>query len=227
MKNHWKTLYKKVTLIGLIFLTFSISAEAASKKKEAEDASKRIEALDELDFIDMLNSVDVGKTSDLIQKFQTKEGKTRLLNGKYNPKGECTVEAFRNKEVLLVTIPAHLLFSPNMSELKQGAGEYLAPIKRYLKDPDMYRVLIVMHTDNTGSELYREQLTADRVNSVFDWFDNSGIDTRYLFSYALGDDMPLKPNDSMENRDKNRRLEIYLVPGTKMVEQAQKGRIAF
>ncbi len=39
--------------------------------------------------------------------------------------------------------------------------------------------------------------------------------------------MPLKSNDSMDNRDKNRRLEIYLVPGEKMVQQAQKGRIAF
>lgn len=90
----------------------------------------------------------------------------------------------------------------------------------------MYRVMLVMHTDNTGSEPYREQLTVDRVNAVFDWFDNSGSDTRYLFSYALGDDMPLRPNDSMDNRDKNRRLEIYLVPGSKMVQQAQKGRIA-
>ena len=84
-----------------------------------------------------------------------------------------------------------------------------------------------MCSSDLGSDLYREQLTTDRVNAVFDWFDESGADTRYLFSYSLGDDMPLKSNDSMDNRDKNRRLEIYLVPGEKMVQQAQKGRIAF
>lgn len=91
----------------------------------------------------------------------------------------------------------------------------------------MYRVMLVMHTDNTGNEAYREQLTVDRVNTVFDWFVNSGSDTRYLFSYAIGDSMPLRANDSMDNRDKNRRLEIYLVPGQKMVDQAKKGRISF
>ncbi|MDE6077808.1 MAG: OmpA family protein [Muribaculaceae bacterium] len=192
-----------------------------------DKADNRIESLDELDFIEMINSVDVSKYSDLIQKFQTKEGKTKLLNGKYNPKGECTVEAYRNKEVLLITIPAHLLFNPNETDLKKGASEYLAPIRRYLKEPDTYRVMLVMHTDNTGSEHYREQLTADRVNSVFDWYENSGSDTRYLFSYALSDDMPLRPNDSMDNRDKNRRLEIYLVPGQVMLEQAKKGKISF
>ena len=225
MRNHWKILFKCLLFLSL-YIGTSETVYGNSKKETAENDS-RIAALDDLEFIDMLYSVDVGKTSDLIQKFQTKEGKNRLLNGKYNPKGECSVEAFRNKEVLLITIPAHLLFAPNMTDLKSNASEYLTPINRYLKDPDMYRVLLVMHTDNTGSEEYRDQLTADRVNSVFDWFDNSGIDTKYLFSYALGDSMPLKPNDSIDNRKKNRRLEIYLMPGKKMVEQAQKGRIAF
>lgn len=225
MKNRLKVSSK--TLLKAILCCFLITANNLSKAAEKDSSNARIEALDELDFIEMLNSVDVSKTSDLIQKFQTKEGKTRLLNGKYNPKGECTVEAYRNKEVLLVTIPAHLLFTPNSTDLKKEAGEYLAPIRRYLKEPDMYRVMLVMHTDNTGSEAYREKLTADRVNSVFDWFENSGSDTRYLFSYAIGDDMPLLQNDSMENRYKNRRLEIYLVPGEKMLEQSKKGKISF
>lgn len=226
MKNRWKTLSKKFVIFSMFFAACTFS-QAAPPKNNSTETTGRVEELDKMDFIEMLNSVDVEKYSDLIQKFQTKEGKTRLLNGKYNPKSECTVEAFRNKEVLLVTIPAHLLFAPNMTELRKEAVDYLSPIRRYLKDPDMYRVMLVMHTDNTGSEPYREQLTADRVNAVFDWFEDSGSDTSYLFSYALGDDMPLRPNDSMDNRDKNRRLEIYLLPGTKMVQQAQKGRIAF
>ena len=210
-----------MSIVLLLFPSFTFS------KSNEKDSQERISELDDMDFIEMLNSVDTKEGSSLIQKFQAKEGKNRLLNGKYNPSGECKVEAFRNKEVLLITIPAHLLFDPNDTELKNGAGEYLSPIKRYLKDPDMFRVMLVMHTDNTGSEEYRDRITVERVNSIFDWFEDSGVNTRYLFSYALGDEMPLKPNDSMENRRLNRRLEIYLVPGKKMVEQAQKGRIAF
>lgn len=217
---------KSVETLRLFF--FFLTAVGVITSCMAENLKgERIQHLDDLDFIEMLNSVDVSKATELIQKFQTKEGKTKLLNGKYGPKGECAVEAYRNKEVLLITIPAHLLFSPNETELKQGAAEYLSPIRRYLREPDMYRVMIVMHTDNTGSESYRENITSERVNAVFDWFEHSGSDTTYLFSYALGDDMPLRKNDSMENRDKNRRLEIFLVPGEKMLEQAKKGRISF
>ncbi len=220
MNSRLKTLFRRLLAAGMLGAScIPVFAETRS--------GERVPELDDLSFIEMLNSVDVDKTSDLIQKFQNKEGKTRLLNGKYNPKGECTVEAYRNKEVLLITIPASLLFAPNDSELKNGASDYLAPIRRYLRDPDMYRVMLVMHTDNTGSEAYRDTLTEHRVNAVFDWFEKSGSDTSYLFSYALGDDMPLRPNDSMDNRARNRRLEVYLVPGEKMVEQAKKGRISF
>ena len=234
MKSLWKILCNTLIASGIVFSIPSVASNAADKKGKASltataetSSDQRIEALDDLDFIEMLNSVDVGKASELIQKFQTKEGKSRLLNGKYNPKGECTVEAYRNKEVLLITIPAHLLFGPNMTELKQSASEYLTPIRRYLKEPDMYRVMLVMHTDNTGSEAYRDKLTVERAEAVFNWFDDRGDDTRYLFDYAMSDDMPLKPNNSVENRADNRRLEIYLVPGKKMLEQAKRGRIVF
>ena len=218
--------YKNILILILSMLSILVPIRSLAKDN-GKEAHGRIQELDDMDFIEMLNSVDTGSGSSLIQKFQAKEGKNRLLNGKYNPSGECKVEAFRNKEVLLITIPAHLLFEPNETVLRKGAQEYLSPIKRYLKEPDMFRVMLVMHTDNTGSAEYRDQLTLERVDAVFDWFEDSGVNTQYLFPYALGDDMPLKPNDSMENRRQNRRLEIYLVPGTKMVQQAQKGRIAF
>lgn len=220
--------FKTILYIFSLLCFLGMAPFDASAKPKEKESNERSEELDDLDFVEMLNSVETGSTSALIQKFQAKEGKNKLWK-KYNNEKEpnLKVEAFRNKEVLLITIPAHMLFAPNDTELKAGSSDLLSPIRRYLKDPDMFRVLLVMHTDNTGSEEYRDKLTLDRVNSVFDWFEDSGVNTNYLFSYALGDSMPLTNNDTMENRDKNRRLEIYLVPGSKMVKQAQKGRIAF
>ncbi|MCM1152809.1 MAG: OmpA family protein [Muribaculum sp.] len=226
MKNLWKTLSKYIACVALA-TSMLLTVVPSSAQSNTPESAGRIHELDEMTFIEMLNSVDLGKASATVQKFQAKEGNNRLLNGKYGKKGECNVESYRNKEVLVVTIPAHLLFGPNETELLATAADYLTPIKRYLRDADMYRVLLVMHTDNTGSEQYRDEITEDRVDAVFDWFDNSGADTRYLFSYAMSDEMPLVKNDSMQNRDKNRRLEIYLMPGKKMLDQAKSGRIQF
>lgn len=220
MKNPLKTCCRAFAAFAISFASFCAAAE-----KPAD--LQRFDELDNLSFVEMVNSVDLGKNSELIRKFQDKEGKNRLLNGRNIPKSDWKVEFFRNKEVLLITIPASKLFAPNATALRPGASEYLNPIRRYLKDPDMYRVLLVMHTDNTGASAYRDKLTIDRAGAVFNWFEGHGEDTRYLFDYAMSDDMPLKPNNSVENRADNRRLEIYLVPGKKMLEQAKKGRIVF
>ena len=187
--------------------------------------------LEDQTFTQMLKSVDLSgepKAAELIRKFQDLEARQKLMNGPLSPKnGGCTIEAFRKKEVILITIPAELLFAPNDVELKPAASRLLSPVKRYMKDPDMFRVLLVMHTDNTGSEEYRENITAERVDAVTSWFEDNGADTSYVFSYAFGDDAPLVSNTSMENRAKNRRLEVYLMPGNKMLEEAKKGKIDF
>lgn len=189
---------------------------------------ERIDELDELEFKEMIHSVPLDdKSAELIRKFQDKEAYDRVLKSYGLSKNGCNVETYRNKEVLLITIPASKLFGPNETVLSKDAAALLTPIKRYLKDPDMYRVLLVMHTDNTGSEAYREKITAERSEAVFDWFDNQNVDTSHLFSYSFADDEPLVANNTMENRARNRRLEIYLVPGKKMLEQAKKGRIVF
>lgn len=189
------------------------------------------ENLEDLSFTAMLKSVDLSKeqkAAELIRKFQDIEARQKLMNGPLSPKhGTCNIEAFRKKEVILITIPANLLFAPNSSELMEEASKYLKPIKRYMKDPDMFRVLLVMHTDNTGSPMYRDNITADRADAVIGWFDDQGADTSYTFSYAFADEAPLVPNTSFENRAKNRRLEIYLMPGEKMLQEAKKGKIDF
>lgn len=178
-------------------------------------------------FAELLNSVETGATSELVQKFQNKEATTRLLNGRYSPTSGCTVEALRNKEVLCITIPAEKLFGPNSTDLMPQASDLLAPIKRYLREPDMFRVIIATYTDNTGDETYQQHLTNARAEAVFEWFENAGCDTRYLFAKSFGSDSPIRPNTSVEDRAANRRLEIYLVPGENLVAQAKKGRIAF
>ena len=194
-------------------------------------ASAQQENLEDLSFSQMLRSVDLSKetkAADLIRKFQDLEARQKLMNGPLSPKkGNCTIEAFRKKEVILITIPASDLFAPNSTELSGNASKYLTPIKRYMKDPDMFRVLLVMHTDNTGSQQYRDDITADRVDAVAAWFEDQGVDTSYTFSYAFGDESPLVPNTSYENRDRNRRLEVYLMPGQKMLDEAKKGKIDF
>ena len=191
------------------------------------------ENLDEMDKNQLLLAVPLGDRGKLVGEFQTKEG-IKLFNGPLSklgtPNEKITVEKLRNGEVLVVTIPASLLFLPNETVIRSDASAVLQPFLRYLRNPDMYWMILDMHSDNTGNEDYTDNLTLDRVESVFNWFENQeGVSTQYLFPTASGASEPLpgNPNISMKNRARNRRLEIYLVPGKKMLEAAKKGRIVF
>ena len=224
MKNLWKISDKMKKIIFKIAVAVITLFPLNLMGQVSQDD------LDAMTFIEMIHSVDLGDKSQFIQQFQEKEARAKLTSKFDTPEARkegYRVETYRNKEVLLVTIPANMLFAPNSTELLAKAGEILSVFKRYLNNPDTYRVLLVMHTDNTGSDLYRDIITEERVDAVFDWFENQGSDTSYLFPYAMGDDLPYLPNDSQENRNKNRRLEIYLMPGEKMLEMAKKGKIVF
>ncbi len=157
------------------------------------------------------------KQADRIQEFQ------------YNmavafKKSNYEVEVMRDDEVIVITIPASQLFDPNDTVLNKLGQEQLKPFLRMLKNPGFYKMLLVMHSDNTGSETYTYELSRARVNAVYDWFDANG-DVDFVVPYALGDTDPIVDNNSYDNRARNRRLEIYLVPAELMIERAKKGDI--
>lgn len=134
------------------------------------------------------------------------------------------VEVMRDGEVIVITIPASQLFGPNDTVVTKVGQELLKPFLRMIKNPGFYKMLLVMHSDNTGSQVYTLNLTRQRVNAIYDWFDENGS-VDYVVPYALGDTEPLVDNNSFENRKTNRRLEIYLVPEKTMLQQAKKGNI--
>lgn len=157
------------------------------------------------------------KLKDAVQDFQYKQA-VELIKQNYE------VELTRDNEVIIVTIPAERLFASNDTVLAATGPTALKPMLRYLKNPGFYKLLLVMHSDDTGSKAYTVRLTRSRVNAVYDWFDANG-DVDYIVPYALGSNDPLNANDSMEKRRKNRRLEIYIVPNDVMLEQAKRGAI--
>ena len=139
-------------------------------------------------------------------------------------KSNYDVEIMRDDEVIVITIPASQLFDANDTVLNKIGEEQLKPFLRMMKNPGFYKMLLVMHSDNTGSETYTLNLTRQRVNAVFDWFDENGS-VDYVVPYALGETDPIVDNNSVENRKRNRRLEIYLIPEKTMLQQAKKGTI--
>ena len=132
-------------------------------------------------------------------------------------------QTVRSGEVIMASIPAAELFVPNQRQLGETAKSSLKLLFPYIRLHNKYKVIVAVHCADTGDDMYREELTADRANAIDELFFNlnGGADTG-IIPYGLGDDEPLAPNTSLKNRDKNRRVEIYFVPTQEFIDSAKK-----
>ncbi len=141
-----------------------------------------------------------------------------------------TVDLMREDEVFIATIPTDELFMPNDSMLVDNAEARLRPIIDLMKDPFMYKIVLAIHTDNTGSNKYCEYLSTTRMNSIYDLMleeiDNGVLsEDLIIIPFAMGSSRPIVPNDTRMHRSENRRLEIYFIPGPKLIEMAKQGTL--
>ncbi|MBS1536498.1 MAG: OmpA family protein [Bacteroidetes bacterium] len=67
------------------------------------------------------------------------------------------------------------------------------------------------HTDNIGTEEFNQKLSEARANSVTQELLKRGIESKRLRPHGYGMTDPLVPNDSEENRSKNRRTQFKVL----------------
>lgn len=135
------------------------------------------------------------------------------------------VSTVRKGEVAMVSIPCAKLFKPNGTTLRDDAHKLLAPLAPYIRRSDNYKIVLAVHSDDTGDTQYAEQLTADRANAIDEYFYKLGSDAETgIIPYGLGADEPVAPNTGVTNRAKNRRVEIYFIPTQDFIKKARKAK---
>lgn len=134
------------------------------------------------------------------------------------------VETMRDGEIVIVVIPTDGLFLPNESQLYGTASKHLDKIRQYFSPKGRYKILLAVHSDNTGSEDYLFSLTEGRVNALLDYYQDRGVDIDSIIGFPMGDSEPLTDNSTRAARAANRRLEIYLIPDTELISQAKNAK---
>lgn len=116
---------------------------------------------------------------------------------------------------LMVKVPIRLNninFEYNSADLLEGSYSELNRVVQLLKENPDIHVEIMAHTDDFGSDEYNNVLANKRANSVVDYLVVvGGIANDRLVPKGYGESMPLVPNDSDENRAKNRRVEMKIL----------------
>ena len=82
-----------------------------------------------------------------------------------------------------------------------------------VQHPEIKKVRVEGHTDNSGSKQKNEVLSRDRAAAVVTYLNSQGIAASRLESEGYGSSKPLVPNLSKANKEKNRRVEFRIMDG--------------
>jgi chemotaxis protein MotB len=150
------------------------------------------------------------KTDSFLNQFSGL--KTKLLNE--DKRGNIEFEELEHG--LSIIIRDDFLFSIGRSEINQAARTVLEEVGTIIGDFEG-RVVVEGHTDNipiTTREFPSnwELSTGRAVNVVKHLTEVVGVGPDKCSAVGYGDTRPKVPNDTPRNRQKNRRVEIILVP---------------
>jgi outer membrane protein OmpA-like peptidoglycan-associated protein len=106
----------------------------------------------------------------------------------------------------------NIFFDVNKADLKAESKAELQKIIAFLKANPTLKVEFSGHTDNSGDKVFNKTLSNNRAKAIYDYVIEKGSILAANLSYkGYGDTKPKAPNDSPENKAKNRRTELKVL----------------
>ncbi len=102
-------------------------------------------------------------------------------------------------------------FETNKADILPESEEILMRAYQTMRTNPTLKVEIGGHTDDVGRDAANQKLSERRANSVRNWLVQKGVDGARITTRGYGETQPMVPNDSAENRARNRRIEFKVV----------------
>ena len=138
---------------------------------------------------------------------------------------DAQVETVNDGEAIKVTFDSGILFAVNSSTLNQTSRNALTQFANTLKTYPDTDVQIFGHTDSSGNDNINIPLSKDRAGSVQTFLRGQGIENSRMVAEGLGSSQPVADNSTTAGRTLNRRVEIFILPNAKMIQEAQAGTL--
>ena len=99
-------------------------------------------------------------------------------------------------------------FRPGSDQLDNKARRDLERVLAYLQHASSSRFVLMGFTDNTGSAAVNLQLSRERAQTVASALAARGVTVADVIGFGTA--LPLATNDTLQGRQKNRRVEIWV-----------------
>ena len=104
----------------------------------------------------------------------------------------------------------NIQFQNGSAKLLKSSHTAMDELVRALNDHPFMEIQINGHTDNQGNESANKKLSKKRAEAVFNYLQSEGVINPMTYK-GYGSSQPIAPNDTDENRAKNRRVELLII----------------
>lgn len=124
-------------------------------------------------------------------------------------------------EGIAISFESGLLFATNSADLQDAARQNLTILAASMKNNPDSDLLIVGHTDATGSEEYNKTLSERRAASARAFLVSQGVAESRIKFEGRGESEPIADNETEAGRDANRRIEVAIFANEEYVKRMQ------
>ena len=122
------------------------------------------------------------------------------------------VQVINTGDELIIRMPQDILFDVDSAALRGAVRGDLITLADSLQQYPNSTVVVVGHTDNTGSADYNQDLSERRAQTVVRILGNAGVAPGRLVAVGAGEGQPIASNLTPEGRQQNRRVDITIRP---------------
>jgi chemotaxis protein MotB len=130
-----------------------------------------------------------------------------------------SIFAYLDADKIVLQVPGEVLFKSARASLSETALPLFEEIQKTFENYPDYTISIRGHTDNRPINTLQFpsnwELSAVRATTVLRYFLLNGIAAERITATGYADLLPIAPNDTVEGRSTNRRVEFVLEKFTK------------
>jgi len=184
----------------------ALTQEKAKQKTSESDVANVSKERNQIRLEQRSNEVDRANANTADAKQQTLEAQRR--NAQLEAQ-LADLSAKKTERGIVITL-GDVLFQIDQARLNQDGLSTCRKLAKVLEENPERTVLIEGYTDRTGSAEHNQRLSERRATSVRQTLQEMGINRSRIAVRGLGESYPVAGNETSEDRQKNRRVEIIL-----------------
>lgn len=111
-----------------------------------------------------------------------------------------------------IEISEKVMFDYDKASIKVESHDLLGDVAKVIKEHEnIKKIRIEGHTDSDGDAKYNKKLSQERAEAVKGFLVKAGIDKSKLEAVGYGEEKPVAPNKTDEDKEKNRRVEFKIL----------------